>query len=764
MRRTLFFDTETCGFHGFVVLIQYAFLGEGEDLWGGQTTLYEVWNEPVSETLALLESFAQPDLDVVGFNLGFDWFHICKAYTTLKAYVEKWPHLAYDPPKIELVQLVEEAGMDGPCLKPGRACDLMLHSRKFPTTQTLMNRGDIRIRKVPIDLAYPLADELDARLELPEIYWSRQKDKTIRWRVYDIKDEPHFKDVVLKFNPSAGLKYLMEFFVGEKPPFHFDDIGCETVPQEIGYAPTARAARAYYGEDAQTWDKVIHLHIEHWHSNANARQYAEYDVYATKKLWEWFGKPEAGDDDSELACMVGAVRWHGFALDLEALSALSAEVAKTIEASPINVNSTDQVRRYLLEVMDPFEQMILAESTNKQVLDEIANWKDNDEAAGRAKTVIRVRKAQKEKELYDKLILARRLHADFNVIGAMSSRMSGSSGLNVQGIKATKEVRRCFPLAWEGMALSGGDFNKFEMAIADAVYKDPSFRELVIGKLKPAGVFGELIFPHLTYDEILASEGQDPDYYTDAKSGLFAVLYFGEAFTLKTNLGIPMEIAEKAITEWRNRAPGLKRSVERITDAHTALVENGHGFTWVDPLPYAENMQGFKRSFELEISVMRVLYDLAVSPPKHWDRVKIKVVRRQKIQTAAGAVRSALYGAAFSIQNANIRAAGNHEIQSTGALICKRVQRAIWDIQPAGVGPWKVAPMQVHDEVQCVSSEDVIDQVKDAVGRSITEQREGLVPLLGMKWSTHAANWAEGKKGGRGETYEFTYDSVPELV
>jgi hypothetical protein len=198
-------------------------------------------------------------------------------------------------------------------------------------------------------------------------------------------------------------------------------------------------------------------------------------------------------------------------------------------------------------------------------------------------------------------------------------------------------------------------------------------------------------------------------------------------------------------------------------DTHSALIENGHGFTWVDPQPFAENMQGFKRSFELEITVMKVLYDLAISPPKEWDQKKIKVVRRQKIQTAAGAVRSALYGAAFSIQNANIRAAGNHEIQSTGALICKSVQRAIWDIQPSGVHPFAVAPMQVHDEIQCVCDEAVVDRVTQVVGKSIAEQRDALVPLLGMKWSTHAANWAEGKKGGRGETYNFTY-APEELV
>ena len=74
----------------------------------------------------------------------------------------------------------------------------------------------------------------------------------------------------------------------------------------------------------------------------------------------------------------------------------------------------------------------------------------NHPAAYRAKELLDIKVANKERELYDKLILAGRFHADFIVVGTKSSRMSGASGLNAQGIKATKKVRRCFPLTWRG--------------------------------------------------------------------------------------------------------------------------------------------------------------------------------------------------------------------------------------------------------------------------------------------------------------------------
>ena len=99
-------------------------------------------------------------------------------------------------------------------------------------------------------------------------------------------------------------------------------------------------------------------------------------------------------------------------------------------------------------------------------------------APGRAAhgKILDVKIAAKEVELYQKLLLAGKFHASFVVIGTLSSRMAGADGLNPQGIKHTKDVRRMFPLSWDGYILCGGDFDSFEVTLADAVYNDPSLR------------------------------------------------------------------------------------------------------------------------------------------------------------------------------------------------------------------------------------------------------------------------------------------------
>lgn len=745
-----FLDSETCGLVGVPVLIQYAV----DD---GNIHLWEPWRQTIRDNMELLETIAERDL--VGFNLTFDAFQLCKWYTMMHTVIKLGKAKLDDLPEDRIWELdqIERAAMDGPCWKPRRACDLMLWSRKNKY-QTLMNRGDIRIRKVPTPLSYVLADELDGRIEIPDIYFARYADAKERWRVYDITDNIHFKDVVLKFNPNAGLKYLAEHVLGEKPPYHFTDIECASRPHEVQYAPTAWHARKYYSQEGKlgkqdvlrTWPDLVREHINHWATCQPARCYGELDIDYTRKLFFAFESPEPGDDDSELACMVAAVRWHGFAVNLDGIRELRQTAVKTVENSPVNVNRSTEVREYLKEVMDPTEEIIIADSTRKQILEEIAKtWKDdNEQAAYRAQRILDVKYAIKEVELYDKVLLAERLHAELKVIGAVSSRMSGGGGLNVQGIKHAKEVRSKFTMAWGDMILSGGDFSSYEVTLADAVYNDPDLRRLLLSGKKIHGLFGTALYPGTTYEEILASEGTSNDMYSKSKSGVFALIYGGNAMTLHLNLGIPIEVAEEAVRTWQKMFPGIGAAIRRITEQFSAIIDHpsGKGFMWNSPDEYVTTKLDFRRYFTLEYQVCRVLYELATNPPKQWRDVKMKVVRRDRVQTAGGAVQSALFGAAFAIQNANIRAACNHEIQSLGATICKAMQRKIWDIQPHGVHEFVVAPLNVHDEVLSVTHPDYVDRVGEVVAQAVEGYRP-LVPLIGIKWQTHMQNWAEKKEG-----------------
>lgn len=826
-----YIDTETVGFHGLPVLLQYAY----ED---GEVALHEPWRVPVRDTLQLIERFC--DKTCVFFNASFDWFQLTKLYTT-------WQLLPADAIPAELPVLrvaeAERDARDGPCVKPRDVLCLMLHSRKGEF-QTLMSRHDIRINKVPRPLAQPLCDMLERTIEFDGILFAKRKDPNApKWKVYDRllrgkKDEIDtvFQDVVLKFRPARGLKFLAKHCLKLDPEFHsFMDVYPETGKiGELGYVPYALgvsspkdnwAVRDKKGQvRAHSWPYHVAQHIEHWATNEEARRYGRDDVIYTRMMDEYFGYPEAGDNDSVLACMVASVRWHGYNLDIDKVFELQAEAKRRLSLAPCNLNRPGEVRAFVREVMDESETSLIDKSTKKANLEKIRSTYvvkreelscDRDvgpcvicegtgeiitvkpmfvevstcqrclgkgrepgyetcircggdgcprcESRGylllgrtpiaeRADFILRCKIAAKEVELYEKLIRAARFHAAFNVIGALSSRMSGAAGLNAQGIKNDKGVRSAFPLKWEGMVLSGGDFDSFEVTLAEAVFQDLNLRSF-LQEGKSIHTFMALqMYPGKTEEQILASKGHkdggDIDMYTRGKQAVFAFLYGGDETTINKKLSIPIATARTAMQALQDKFPGIKESREKVAKALGGLSQPegiGSKITWSEPDDKVTTFLGFSRYFTLENKIIKALFDLAQNVPREWQCLDMTVVRRDKQQSAAGAVASALYGAAFNIQAANIRAANNHLIQSPGAMITKHLQRRIWDLQPHGVHPFVVAPMNVHDEVLSVNDPSIVDQVAEVVVE-VVESYRPQVPLIGMEWARDMDSWGEKGK------------------
>ena len=781
----IFLDTETCGLHGMPVLLQWA-----ED--DGPIHLEELWKNPIGDTLDLIKWICNHE--VVGFNLAFDIFHLAKCYTIFNLFPRDWIPADH----IQDIAIRELQGRDGPCIKPKAACDLMLHSRKGPF-QSLMEREDIRIKRVPAALAPALAEHLEKTIELDGIYFARSVDKSApRWKVMDITNKKtgavnqDFKDVMLKFKAAGGLKYLAEYAMGLTPKHYFHDVelGSEWRPVELGYAPTAFAVAKppnwdAYDKDCKplgfAWPGVIHEHINHWATNAPAREYASDDIVYTRALYEHFGRPKPGDDDSELACMVAVVRWHGFEINREGIIELLGIAQEIVKDSPININKPPAVRRYISECMDDMESIILEDSTKKANLEQIQEWYvDKEEACGkcggvqpdcvrcggtgklqpgvhpaavRAQQLLAIKIASKDIELYQKLLKADRFHASFKVIGTLSSRMSGGDGLNAQGISHAKTVRKMFPLTWPGYTLSLGDFSAFEVTLADAVFKDPALRQTLLEGKKVHALLGMELFPGRTYEEVVASDGSKTlDMYTKGKQGFFGFIYGGDYNTWHQKLAIPLKVAEAAYQRWVSKYKGIGDARMKIYDSFCSMRQPGGLGTqvvWNEPADYVETFLGFKRYFTLENKICKALFGLANNVPKLWKQCPIKCVRRDRVQTAGGAVSSALYGSAFQIQAASMRAANNHLIQSPGAQITKRVQRHIWDLQPCGVNEFVVAPMNIHDEVISVTHPDFVDQVAERVREAVESYRDK-VPLIGMDWVKRASNWAS-KKGEKAE-------------
>lgn len=760
----LFEDVETCGRHGFIVLIQTAI----DD---GEIELYEPWREPVSKTLKLIEFITNYPDGICGFNLAFDWFHFCKMYTCFKLLFEKYGDVLPED-YIEEVAMLEMEARDGPCLKPVKCLDLMLHARKGPF-QSMMNRDDIRIRRVPTALAWQLAEELEKRIPLPDIYFARRADKSAeKWRVYDIEDEGEivkdFKDIVCKFASSTALKALAVHagIAKENQVLKYMDIECTIYPEECGWAPFAFAVGS--SEDwKMAWPQCIPFHIQHWAYNNLARKYATDDIHYTRGLYKYFGCPAANDTDSILACMVASVRWRGFTIDIPKIRELREQALKKQDMYPRDARV---VRIYLEEVMDDTEKLHIRESTGKAILEEmVQTWSTHVECLGagcnvckkdgkirreylhpaaiRAEQVLSARQAKKAVEMYDKLLQAGRFHASFIVIGTKSSRMAGTDGLNAQGINHSIEVRIAFTLKHEGEMLSGGDFESFEISLAEAEYNDPNLRADLLSGKKFAAILGEFLYPDKDYDEIMASKGTDDDYYDRSKRGSFAFLYGGNENTWENRIGIPADHGKEALIKLQKRYRGVGEARQKVFDMFCSMRQPGgigSKVEWHEPADYIESMFGFRRYFTLENKICKALFNLAENPPEEWKAIKIKVVRRDRVQTATGALQSALFGAAFQIQAANLRAAANHRIQSSGATVTKEVEVVMWSFQPCGIHAWVIQPFNIHDELEASHDPKIAQALEDAVQAKVAEFRKK-VPLIAIGWKQNGSDWSDMK-------------------
>ena len=723
----VFYDTETCGLHGIAVLIQ---VHKGDVVDQNDVYLHEVFLRPAQETIDLIDWLMLHT--VVGFNLTFDHFHLCKL-RTIFAMLDDTTRSPLDilPEIFEK----EKLARDGKCLKPESACDLLVLASEGKHAALMLEHNELRIRAVPSLLSKQVAGMLSRHLQFPDVFFARKKDPTERFKVFPNK-RAGFDDLVLKFAPSSALKALVTHFFGRETET-LGDIGGVTFPpdKKQGYRP--------YGH----WHEYIEEHVNYWNTNQAARAYAAKDVLYTYMIWEQFGRPEGGDVNSVLACMVGAVRWHGFMVDMEKVQVYIEDCASRMDEAP---RAPVAAMKFLLDALDPVEvEFALILNTKKQTLEDLMEVYVDHLLGERAAAILDARRAKYDHDMCRKLMEAGRFHAASKVVGTLSGRKSGAGGdFNSQGISKKKTCREIFTFKWPGMVLCGGDFASQEITIAEAVFKDPQMHDDLVSGVKLHGTFGTFCFPGNTYDDIIATDGTENDLYKKSKSAVFLTLYGGTPSTFKRRLNISLEIATQAFERFLCRFPKMREVRQGIFDDFTMMTQPDGSGTQVIVQPpkklMVESMFGFKRDFQPEFKVVGLLTDFANDIPaelKRYDHEIMLQRRKGRRQTPSGCLRSSLYLAAFGIQGGIQRAANNHVIQSTGASVCKQLEEAIWDLQPEGFTDWCVAPLNLHDEVMVVCKPELVDKLTATVKETVDEMTKK-VPLLAIDWKNNLESWA----------------------
>lgn len=749
----VFIDTETLGLTGPMVLLQYGTTKS-------DIKIHHVWKRPVQETLDVIKGLLRYDTWVL-FNAKYDSFHIAKIYNLFSLVADKT-----QLPDEEEIRVLETGSYQANlCIKPKHCIDIMVLLKRH-LLQFVMVRKDrpYLIRRVPkqaVSFLEPKLREFSDSLNPLLFAYSPTADP---WKI-DIstdkngKEIPGFVDIKLMFHPSAALKTIMKYLFGkivqgiEIPP--------QYMPTDESHGTSSKEYRPYNF----TWPQVLDYHIAYWESK-QGMQYAREDIEHLITLKDYIverdhtcvcGKkitpsirceschelnvinwPLKHDEDSDLAWMIGQVRHRGFGIDNKLLEETLRNAKQSQDIVP---TSRRQVLAYLRQSVDwrP-EYDLLINNTDARTLEEIErnDWGD---VSARASKVIAERSLQKQIDVLEKLYEVGRIHPDFNVSGTKSNRMSGTGGLNFQGIEKGSDVRKIFTFTDRPEdVLSGGDFEGQEPTILDALVDDPLLRQ----------DFEEYRSLYLLMWRILKNKPdgsliefkKDKETYAKIKAGVLAWSYGCEDPKFAETVDCSIEKAQKTRAAWNERYKKFGDRVARITKQFVSMEQaNGLGtmITYREPKQYAESMFGYRRYFILENSWVKFLVTLAMRIPP-FEGSDTQVMRRDRMQTVRGALSSSLYGAAFGMQAANLRQAGNHEIQSTGAGVTKRVQWEIWQLQPVGIASFVVRPYNVHDEVLCVNN--CPEKVATVVYDTVNKLREK-IPLLAIDWKDRIANWSE---------------------
>lgn len=766
--RTAYFDTETLGLYGPPAIIQYAF----DD---GDPVLYNPWLESAGKTRALIRSFVESRC--VAHNITFDWQKLHGLWAGLMDFDDN------EVPINDIPRFVrsEYANRSHTCLKPPAAvCTLLVCQKELGGSALAAKQ--IRVRKVPEHAAELLCGLLNSLTDLPPILFARNKVKREPWSIGECDAGMGWKDIVLNFAPSNGLKEVSRYVLGAQDT---QKIGSEVMPpvmpDELGYCPYVFVLKntEWAKQDGiRLWPELLDEHVHFWNNDPNAVRYALDDIFLLRDLDEHLGKRDT-DFDSEIACQVASCRMAGFAIDSEKLSEELDKSRHIVASAKVNVDSHVQVREFLAECLDPLEQEVVMHGCDKSVLKSIikefvatereecchegcayCDYKGYIEAgplpvAKRAQHILKIRKHKKRCQLYDKLDIAQGAYPSFRVIGAKSGRMSGADGLNYHGIDGSKEIREIFTLADDDWVVSGGDMNSQELAIAAAVMRDESLGDVLRDNKKLHAIFASSA-SGIPYDQIMQyaddKTREESKLYAQGKVCAYSIMYGASAFNVAQTMNCTNEEAQRYIDGFFDQFPHMAETRKLVKRKFTVLTsdEDGRMVLRQPEQNYIESAFGFRRSFQTELDVMFIIRDAMrqinvyrESHPELAPMLNKPVVRKEKkgLQRTAGALSSALYACIFSMQGKILRAALNHLIQSAGRTCTLRVQKRIWDeVQPVGVHPFEVKLLSVHDEIGTVSPRRNCAKITAAVKDEMAELTK-TIPLLSLDWATDVGSW-----------------------
>lgn len=399
------------------------------------------------------------------------------------------------------------------------------------------------------------------------------------------------------------------------------------------------------------------------------------------------------DIERPLTPVIGEIETHGVCVDRNRLEEISKDVHKRCEiyqqeihsyaGEPINVNSTQQLRRVLFDQLGltPIKKTKTGPSTDAATLNALRDDHPIVEA------ILRYREVEKLRSTYidalEPLIAPDgRIHATFNQAGSATGRIS-SEAPNLQNIPTRSEegrkLRTMF-VAPAGSVLCSIDYSQIELRILAHLAKET----VLINAFKNGEDVHATTAAHVFEVDIKDITTQQRDF---AKVVNFGIAYGMESYGLATRMGINPAHAKEILDSYWSNFSAMKKYLDSVVVSATKL-------------GYTQTMFGRRRYFPELLSSIR------------------------------------------TIKIAGARAATNAPVQGTAADIFKLAMVKVQKIIDEQSLPAHVV-LTVHDELVFEIREDVAQDVANTLAKTMENVAELDVPLvadIGI-----GPNWAEAK-------------------
>jgi len=402
------------------------------------------------------------------------------------------------------------------------------------------------------------------------------------------------------------------------------------------------------------------------------------------------------DIELPLVPVLAEMEWRGIKIDKEELERASAEFERELKSieeriheeagEKFNVNSPKQLSHVLFERMGlprpAGKQRTTGYSTDSSVLTDLAQQHPI------ASHLLRWRELSKLKGTYADALLklvnptTGRLHTSFHQTGTATGRLS-SSEPNLQNIPVRtplgRRIRRAFVPGEQDMVLLSADYSQVELRMLAHCSGDQTLQQ----------AFREDRDIH----RFVAAQVNDipeaevtPEMRQQAKAVNFGIIYGLSAYGLSRQIGVPLEQAQRFISDYFKRYPQVKRFI-----GATIAQARRDG--------YVRTLAGRRRS--------------------------VPGIR------ASGAVRSAAE-----------RIAVNSVVQGSAADLIKMAMIAIARGLP-GVSARSGMLLQIHDELLFEVPRADVDAVRSFVAEKMNGAMQLSVPL--KVEVTVGRNWEETK-------------------